>query len=117
MTEEEQGSEQKAQRSNDDALLELYRQLMESQRDNPRITYSWIGDDYLVLTSALILFGLTTQDLNSFIPAMVLGIGFSITWALVTEVIAAYIRDRFRESLTVEQELGIGGMAHAGARR
>ena len=100
-----------------DVLLELYRQLMESQRDNTRIAYSWIGNVFLVLSSALILFGLQTQDRKSFIPAMVLGIGLSIIWASITEVFAAYTRERFNQALEVEQMLRIRGIAHAGAER
>ena len=102
---------------NQDVLLELYRQLMESQRDNTRIAYSWIGNVFLVLSSGLVIFGLTTQDYKSFIPAMVLGIGLSIIWALITEVFAAYTRERFSQALDVEQMLGFNGIAGTGAER
>ena len=113
----EQSSSQGEHQPNRDTLLELYRQLMESQRDNTRIAYSWVGNVFLVLSSALILFGLTTQDFESFIPAMVLGIGLSIIWAVITEVFAAYTRERFRQALKVEQQLLISGIAEAGAER
>lgn len=112
-----QSSDQEEQRPNRDALLELYRQLMESQRDNTRIAYSWIGNVFLVLSSTLILFGLATQDYKSFIPAMALGIGLSIIWALVTEVFAAYTRERFRQALEVEGLLHFSGLAAAGDER
>jgi hypothetical protein len=105
------------QNTDKDVLLELYRQLMESQRDNTRIAYSWIGNVFLVLSSALIVFGLTTQDSKSFIPAMILGIGLSIIWAFITEVFAAYTRERFSQALEVEKMLGIRGIAQAGAER
>lgn len=98
-------------------LLELYRELMESQRDNTRIAYSWIGNVFLVLSSALILFGFTTQDIKSFVPAMVLGIGLSIIWAFITEVFAAYIRERFQSALEVEKELSFKGIATTGTER
>ena len=100
-----------------DVLLELYRQLMESQRDNTRIAYSWIGSVFLVLSSALIIFGLTAEDFESFVPAMILGIGLSIIWAFTTEVFAANIRERFRQALEVERTLGFNGIAKAGADR
>ncbi len=115
MTEEPEEIE--APKPTQETLLELYRQLMESQRDNTRIAYSWIGNVFLVLSSALIIFGLTTEEKESFIPAMVLGIGLSIIWAFVTEVFAAYIRERFRQALEVEHALGISGLAEAGAKR
>ena len=109
-----EGDEQKTDK---DVLLELYRQLMESQRDNTRIAYSWIGNVFLVLSSALILFGLQTEDCNSFIPAMTLGIGLSLIWACITEVFASYTRERFRQASDVEQKLGISGIAKAGTDR
>ncbi|MBM3142029.1 MAG: hypothetical protein FJ005_03130 [Chloroflexi bacterium] len=58
---------------NKEVLLEEYRQLMESQRDNTRIAYSWIGSIFLVLSSSLFFFGLTTDDLSKFVPAMIMG--------------------------------------------
>ena len=118
MTEaEEESSDQEKQDPDRDVQLEFYRQLMESQRDNTRIAYSWIGNVFLVLSSALIIFGLTTQDSESFIPAIVLGIGLSIIWAFITEVFAAYIRERFRQALEVERRLRFRGMATAGDER
>ena len=118
MTElEEQSSDQEKQHPDRDVQLEFYRQLMESQRDNTRIAYSWIGNVFLVLSSALIVFGLTTQDSESFIPAMALGIGLSIIWAFITEVFAAYIRERFDQALKVERQLGFRGIAMAGDER
>lgn len=118
MTEtKKQSSGQEEQRPNLDTLLEFYRQLMESQRDDTRIAYSWIGNVFLVLSSALILFGLTTQDFRSFIPAMVLGVGLSIIWVCITEVFAAYIRERFSQALPVEKMLGFKGLAVAGNKR
>ncbi len=112
-----QSSEEEKKQPSDETLLELYRQLMESQRDNTRIAYSWIGNIILVLTSALIIFGLTTQDFKSFIPAMVLGIGLSVIWLFITEVFAAYIRERFQQALEVERLLRFKGIASAGAER
>jgi hypothetical protein len=118
MTEEKgRNSNQSEQSPTHDTLLELYRQLMESQRDNTRIAYSWIGNVFLVLSSALILFGLTTQDFRAFISAMILGIGLSMIWACVTEVFAAYIGERFRQALEVEGILQFKGMAGTGAER
>ena len=114
---EEQSSDQEKQHPDRDVQLELYRQLMESQRDNTRIAYSWIGNVVLVLSSALIIFGLTTQDSKSFIPAMVLGIGLSIIWAFLTEVFATYIRERFRQALEVERLLQFRGLGTAGYER
>lgn len=112
-----QNPEPEEQHPSDATFLELYRQLMESQRDNTRIAYSWIGNVFLVLSSALIIFGLTTQDLDSFIPAMILGIGLSIIWACITEVFAAYTRERFSQALEVERLLHFKGIASAGAER
>ncbi len=48
---------------------------------------------------------------------MVLGIGLSIIWALITEVFAAYIRERFRQALEVERILRLKGIAEVGAER
>src|SRR3990172_9304686 len=113
----EQSSNQEKQQPREDTLLELYRQVMESQRDNTRIAYSWIGNVFLVLSSGLILFGLQTQDFKSFLPAMILGIGLSIIWASITEVFAAYTRERFLQAREVEQILSFRGVAQAGADR
>lgn len=90
---------------------------MESQRDNTRIAYSWIGNVFLVLTSALIIFGLSTSDGPSFFPAMGLGIGLAIIWAALTEVFAAYTRERFKQAELIEKRLGIVGMAISGRKR
>ncbi len=114
---QDQSLDQEKQHPSHDTLLELYRQLMESQRDNIRIAYSWIGNVFLVLSSILIVFGLTTQDLNSFIPAMILGMGLSLIWAGVTEVFAAYTRERFSQATEVEGLLHFRGLAAAGAER
>lgn len=118
MTElKKQNSEQEEQSPSDATLLELYRQLMESQRDNTRIAYSWVGNVFLVLSSSLILFGLTTKDFQSFKLAMILGIGLSIIWLCITEVFAAYTRERFSQALEVEKVLHFKGIASAGAER
>lgn len=118
MTEaKEHSSDQQKLHPDRDVQLEFYRQLMESQRDNTRIAYSWIGNVFLVLSSALIVFGLTTKDSRSFIPAMVLGIGLSIIWAFITEVFATYIRERFRQASQIESRLGFRGIAMAGDER
>ena len=90
---------------------------MESQRDNTRIAYSWVGNVVLVLSSALMIFGLSTEESNSFIPAMVLGIGLAIIWAFITEVFGAYIRERFRQANEVERLLRFSGIATVGGER
>ena len=88
-------------------LLEEYRQLMESQRDNTRIAYSWMASIILVLCSGLFFFGLTTNDLAVFIPAMILGICLCLIWIGLTEVFARYIRLRFNRLDEVSEQLGI----------
>jgi len=90
-----------------ETLLEEYRQLMESQRDNTRIAYSWMGSIILVLCSGLAFFGLTTNALSSFIPAMVFGICLCLLWIGLTEVFARYIRLRFDRLDEVSKQLGI----------
>ena len=61
-------------------LLEEYRQMMESQRDNTRIAYSWIGNFFLVLSGGLYFFGVSAEELSVFVPTMVFGIGLSVIW-------------------------------------
>ena len=90
-----------------ETLLEEYRQLMESQRDNTRIAYSWMGSIILVLCSGLVFFGLTTNTLSSFVPAMVFGVCLCIIWVGLTEVFARYIRLRFDRLDEVSEQLGI----------
>ena len=90
-----------------ETLLEEYRQLMESQRDNTRIAYSWTGNIILVLCSGLAFFGLTSNDLSSFVPAMFFGILLCIIWVGLTEVFARYSRLRFDRLDEVSKELGI----------
>ena len=95
------------QKPEKDILLEEYRQLMESQRDNTRITYSWISNIILVLSSALFIFGLTTDVIAKFIPAMTLGILLAFVWGGLTSVFARYIRDRFNRLEQICDELRI----------
>ena len=90
-----------------ETLLEEYRQLMESQRDNTRIAYSWMGSIFLVLCSALFLFGLTTNALASFVPAMILGIFLCLIWVGLTGVVAGYIRQRFERLDEISTQLGM----------
>ncbi|MFC2034029.1 hypothetical protein ACFLTT_01305 [Chloroflexota bacterium] len=93
-----------------ETLLVEYQQLMESQRDNTRIAYSWISTILLVLCSGLFFFGLTTNPLSSFIPAMVLGVLLCLIWAGLTEVFARYIRQRFDRLNEISIQLGISRM-------
>jgi hypothetical protein len=93
-------------------ILEEYRQLMESQRDNTRIAYSWMGSIFLVLCSALFFFGLTTDVLASFIPAMVLGIFLCLIWVGLTETFASYTRQRFQRLTEIAEELSIPAMPY-----
>ena len=90
-----------------ETLLEEYRQLMESQRDNTRIAYSWMASIILVLCSALFSFGLTTNALAVFVPALILGIFVCLIWVGLTEVFARYTRLRFDRIDEVSNELGI----------
>ena len=90
-----------------DTSLEEYRQLMESQRDNTRIAYSWMGSIILVLSSGLFFLGLIDNTLASFIPAMVLGVSLCLIWVGITEVFARYIRLRFDRLNEVSEQLGI----------
>lgn len=91
-------------------LLEEYRQLMESQRDNTRIAYSWMGNIFLVLCSGLFFFGLTTDVLSSFVPAMVLGICLCLVWVGLAGVFAGYISQRFERLEEISLQLGIPPM-------
>ena len=88
-------------------LLEEYRQLMESQRDNTRISYSWMASIILVLCSALFFFGLTTNTLAVFVPALVLGVCSCIIWMGLSGVFARYTSLRFDRIDEVSKELGI----------
>jgi len=90
-----------------ETLVEEYRQLMESQRDNTRIAYSWMGNIFLVLCSALAFFGLTTSSLSSFVPAMIFGISLCLIWVGLTEVFAKYIRQRFERLEEISLKLSI----------
>ena len=90
-----------------DVLLEEYRQLMTSQRDNTQIAYSWVGNILMVLGSGLFVFGLTTENLSRFIPALILGMLLSFVWIGVTEAFARYTRQRFDRINKICQELGI----------
>lgn len=93
-----------------ETLLEEYRQLMESQRDNTRIAYSWMGSIFLVLCSALFFFSLTTNALASFVPAMILGVFLCLIWVGLTEAFARYIRQRFERLEEISLQLGIPPM-------
>jgi len=99
-----------------ETLLEEYRQLMESQRDNTRVTYSWIGSIFLVLSSALIVFGFATNDFSQFIPAMTLGILLAIVWVRLTSVFVEYIRERFARIKDISETLGIPPMKRPSGR-
>ncbi|MFC1911711.1 hypothetical protein ACFLXG_00935 [Chloroflexota bacterium] len=90
-----------------EVLLVEYQQLMESQRDNTRIAYSWIGSIFLVLCSGLFFFGLTTDVLARFVPAMILGIFLCLIWMGLTEVFARYTRQRFERLDEISTQLGI----------
>ena len=90
-----------------ETLREEYRQFMESQRDNTRIAYSWIGSIFLVLCSGLFFLGLTSGELARFVPAMILGIGLSLVWVGLTETFARYTRQRFQRLSQITKELGI----------
>ncbi|MFC1990721.1 hypothetical protein ACFLU9_01040 [Chloroflexota bacterium] len=90
-----------------DTSLEEYRQLMESQRDNTRLAYSWMASIILVLCSGLAFFGLTTNTLSSFVPAMVFGVCLCFIWVGLTEVFARYTRLRFDRLDEVSKQLGI----------
>ena len=88
-------------------LLEEYRQLMESQRDNTRIAYSWMASIILVLCSALFFFGLTANALAVFIPALILGTFLCLIWLGLTEVFARYTRLRIDRIDELSEQLGI----------
>ena len=88
-------------------LLEEYRQLMESQRDNTRIAYSWMGGIFLVLCSGLLFFGLITDVLASFMPAMIMGICLCLIWIGFTRVFARYTRQRFERIDEISEQLGM----------
>jgi cbb3-type cytochrome oxidase subunit 1 len=75
-----------------EVLVEEHRQLIESQRDNTHITYSWIGNIFLVLSLVLFLLGLTTDKWSQFIPAMFLDILLAIVWIGLTNVFVRHIR-------------------------
>jgi len=90
-----------------ETLLVEYQQLMESQRDNTRIAYSWMATIILVLCSSLFFFGLTTNSFSSFLPAMILGICLCLIWVGLTEVFARYIRQRFDRLEEISEQLGI----------
>ena len=88
-------------------LLEEYRQLMESQRDNTRIAYSWISNIFLVLSSVLFIYGLSVHAIGQFVPAMILGIILAWIWVFLTEVFAGHIRQRFERIREISAQLGI----------
>lgn len=93
-----------------EALLEEYRQVMESQRDNTRIAYSWIGNVFLVLSGGLYFFGVGAEEFSVFVPTMVFGISLSVIWLAVTEVFARYTRERIRRAAEIEKLLGLQAM-------
>ena len=101
-----------ADQSQREILLEEYRQLIESQRDNTRIAYSWMGNIFLFLSGGLFFFGLNTSEGEVFIPSMILGIGLSIIWLALTEVFARYTRERFRRATEIEQKLGMEAFSY-----
>ena len=88
-------------------LLEEYRQLMESQRDNTRIAYSWMGNIILVLCSGLVFFGFTTNALSSFVPAMIFGACLCLIWVGLMQAIARYISQRIDRIDELSIQLGI----------
>ena len=92
------------------ALLEEYRQMMESQRDNTRIAYAWIGNFFLVLSGGLYFFGVSAEDKAIFVPTMVFGVLLSVIWWAVSEVFARYTRERIRRAAHIEELLGLRGM-------
>jgi hypothetical protein len=93
-----------------EALLEEYRQMMESQRDNTRIAYSWVGNVFLVLSGGLYFFGVSSDEMAVFIPTMVFGISLSVIWWAVTEVFARYTRERISRARQIEEMLGLRAM-------
>jgi len=66
-----------------------------------------MGSIVLVLCSALVFFGLITNALSSFVPAMVFGICLCLIWIGLTESFARYIRLRFDRLDEVSEQLGI----------
>jgi len=98
---------EKNNKPDNEILLEEYRQLMESQRDNTRIAYSWMGGIFLVLCAGLLFFGLITDVLASFIPAMIMGICLCLIWIGFTGVFARYTRQRFERLDEISAQLGI----------
>ena len=94
-------------------LLEEYRQMMESQRDNTRIAYSWMGNFFLVLAGGLFFFGVGANEHSVFVPTMVLGVGLSLIWWGLTEVFARYTRERIRRAVQIEELLHMQGMTRS----
>ena len=95
------------------ALLEEYRQAMESQRSNTTIIYSWLGSIFLVLSTGLFFFGITVHEFATFICAMALAILLSLVWLGLTETFIFYIRQRLKRIHEIEHELGLKLMVDA----
>jgi len=60
-----------------------------------------------VLSLGLFVVGLINSTLDSFIPAMVLGISLCMIWVGIMEVFTRYIRVRFDRLNEVSEQLGI----------
>lgn len=95
------------------ALLEEYRQAMESQRSNTTVVYSWLGSIFLVLSTGLFFFGITVHEFPTFICAMALAILLSLVWLGLTETFIFYIRQRLRRIHEIEHQLGLKLMVEA----
>ena len=94
-------------------LLEEYRQAMESQRSNTTVVYCWLGSIFLVISTGLFFFGITVDELSTFVLAMALAIVLALVWLGLTETFIFYMRQRFRRIHEIEQELGLKLMIEA----
>ena len=79
---------------NREELLTEYREGMESQRANTNLVYSWTGNILLILSTALLLYGASSEKVGTFFPTMAFAILLMIVWYGMTETFVFYIRQR-----------------------
>jgi hypothetical protein len=98
------------------ALLQEYREAMESQRSNTNIAYSWIGSINLILSTSLFYYGTKIKTLSTFIPTMLLALVLVLVWWGMTETYIFYIKQRMARILQIEAILNLKLMSEAGAQ-
>jgi len=103
-----------SEKPTESALLEEYKEAMESQRSNTSLVYSWTGSIFLVLSMGLFYYGTTISEMARLLPTMILAFILVIVWWGMTETFIFYTRQRLRRIHEIEKLLNIKLMSEAG---